>query len=281
MTSGAKKTPAWLLERLALGELAPEHADEVRARLAAEGRLLGAELEAIERSNEEIRAALPKETVAASIRRRAAAQAKPRGAATRWSMFIAPLAVAGAVGAVVMVGRPVPTPGPAVTPGIGETDVEPTTIKGTPGPALRLVVYRQRPGGGGADRLINGARAARGDRLQLAYTLAQDGLHGVLLSIDGAGRVTLHLPEEGARQAAPLRSVREIKLPTSYELDDAPGFERFVLVVAPEPFPVESALAAARALARQGAAARLQPLPLSAGFLQTSVLLDKAAGGAP
>src|SRR5436190_11158849 len=134
MTPGAKKTPGWLLERLALGELEPERADQVRAQLAAEGRLLGAELEAIERSNDDIRAALPKETVAASIRRRAAGQAEPRRTAARWSLIVGPLAAAGALAAVLVLARPDSTGGPAPR-GVRDTGGEEnTTSKGTTGP---------------------------------------------------------------------------------------------------------------------------------------------------
>jgi hypothetical protein len=103
----------------------------------------------------------------------------------------------------------------------------------------------------------------------------------VLLSIDGAGRVSQHLPEEGARTAAPLRAAREIHLPSAYELDDAPGFERFVLVTAAAPFAVAPVVEAARALAGRGEPARAVPLAIAPTFHQTSVLLRKTSKGTP
>ncbi|MDB4982965.1 MAG: hypothetical protein JWM82_3717, partial [Myxococcales bacterium] len=48
------KTPEWLIERLALGELDPATAADVRARLAAEGRTLEGEIGALAISNREI-----------------------------------------------------------------------------------------------------------------------------------------------------------------------------------------------------------------------------------
>jgi len=196
-------------------------------------------------------------------------------------MLLAPLAVAGALSLLLIARR---GDGPGMSPVAGPGDAtgeEATRIKGDGARAPRLFVYRKRRAaeGDGAERLATGARAARGDLLQLAYASGAEGLYGVLLSIDGAGHVTLHLPEEGASAAPALRWPREMKLPSSYQLDDAPGFERFVLVTAPEPFSVETALGAARALAGQGgAAARQGPLLLpSPRFHQTSVLLDKAA----
>jgi hypothetical protein len=155
--------------------------------------------------------------------------------------------------------------------------------KGDKVPSPRLWVYRQRTVANQEqpERLSDGARAARGDLLQLAYATGRDGRYGVLLSIDGAGRVTQHLPEPGASAAATLRSANEIHLPTAYELDDAPGFERFLLITSTQPFPVASALDAARALAGQGSSARTAPLPLSPDFHQTSVLLQKTSKGTP
>jgi hypothetical protein len=90
----------------------------------------------------------------------------------------------------------------------------------------------------------------------------------------------LHLPEEGARASAPPTSVRKIHLPAAYDLDDAPGFERFVLATSPQPFAVSVALDAARALAGQGASARTLP-PLDLSYRRTSVLLHNIAKGAP
>jgi hypothetical protein len=168
-------------------------------------------------------------------------------------------------------------------PGGGEPP-EQTTSKGnerTPSP--RLWVYRQRTVANQEqpERLSDGARATRGDVLQLAYAAGRDGRYGVLLSIDGAGRVTQHLPEPGTSAAATLRAANEIHLPTAYELDDAPGFERFLLVTSAQPFPVAAALDAARALAGQGGSARTASLPLPPAFHQTSVLLQKTSKGTP
>ena len=282
-----KKTPTWLLERLAQGELDHAAAEEVRARLAAEGRSLEDELAALDRSNSELLAAQPKGTVAASIRRRAEAARAGAGRSSRLNFWIAPLALTGSLGLVLLVARPWAEDPVRPRARVAE-DVENTTIKGNePGAAAapRLLVYRQRVAGttdqSSNEKLADGARAARGDLLQLAYASAPDRMYGVLLSIDGAGRVTQHLPEEGARAAAPLRALREIHLPSAYELDDAPGFERFLLITADQPFAVAPVLDAARALAAQGARAQALPLALASTFHQTSVLLRKTSKGTP
>jgi len=143
-------------------------------------------------------------------------------------------------------------------------------VKGAP--PSRLVVYRHESGG---DRpLTDGAPAAQGDLLQLAYREKHAGF-GLLLSIDGAGTVTLHWPDKPSTGAAPLETAGETRLPSAYQLDDAPAFERFFLVTAPRPFPVATVVDAARALAARPQEARTSPLPLPGTFEQTSVALAK------
>jgi hypothetical protein len=275
-----KKVPAWLLERAAHGELAAPQVDELRARLAAEGRSLEAEIAALVTSNHEIHSSVDKDRALAEIRRRAARSTERQRRSLNF--WIAPLALAGSLGIGLLLLRP-GSPSPQAVHPVGEPE-EHITFKGTRAPGTpQLWVYRQRTVANSQqpERLSDGARAARGDLLQLAYASGRDGRYGVLLSIDGAGRVTQHLPEPGASTAATLRSPNEINLPSAYELDDAPGFERFLLITSPQPFPVASALNAARALAGQGAGARTAPLPLSPDFHQPSVLLQKTSKGTP
>jgi hypothetical protein len=261
-TPAGKKTPEWLIERLALGELDPATAADVRARLAAEGRALEVEVGALSISNREILNDHPPAKVVAAVRRRAADGSRRKA---RWALAL-PLALAGAA-AVAFVVRP---HGPTHRPtSVDVPALEDTTIKG---PA-KVHVYRH--GTGVDERLGDGARAARGDLLQLAYNAGESGVFGALLSIDGAGRVTLHWPEGAGPAAARLSAKGEVKLPSAYELDDAPAFERFVLVTSDAPFAMAPVLEAARALAaRPDAHARDLALPPS--LHQTSLTLEKS-----
>jgi len=258
MTARKETTPEWLVERLALGELDAAASDEVRARLVAEGRDVDAELARLAASSREILETHAPARLVAAVRARAAA----RPGARRW-LVGAPLVLAGAL-ALVVVARPRPTTG------VSSEAPEKVTIKGDASP--RVVVYRRA--GAVSERLRDGTPAARGDLLQLAY-LAGDARFGALLSIDGRGHVTPHWPEPGAQVAAPLSARGEVRLPSAYELDDAPAFERFFLVTAAAPFPMASVLEAARALAAHPAEARARALPLPAPLRQASLTLDK------
>jgi len=282
--SNSKKNPTWLLERVAQGELAAAEVEQLRQRLAAEGRSMDDELGALQASSRHILAELPRQTVGDAIRRRAASTSPslktPR---SRLALLFAPTLLAGSVAFALFMTRGPGNPAKAVSrPPADEDDI---ILKGDILRSPRLVVYRrkaaQASGLPGSEKLSDGAPAARGDVLQLAYDKAPDGLFGVLLSIDGAGRVTQHLPEEGARAAAPLTPVREIPLPSAYELDDAPDFERFVLVTSAQPFAIEVALDAARAVSREAASAKTASLTLAPNYRQTSILVHKTGKGTP
>jgi hypothetical protein len=268
MTTRAGKTPEWLIERLALGELDEATAADVRARLAAEGRSVEGELGALAISNREILSDHPPAGMVATVRARAADR---RG--RRW-VFALPVALAGAA-ALVLVARPAPH-GPATgTTALGAPALEDTRIKG---PA-KVHVYRH--GAGVDERLADGARAARGDLLQLAYNAGEGGAFGALLSIDGRGHVTVHWPEGAGATAARLSAKGEAKLPSAYELDDAPAFERFFLVTSDAPFAMAPVLEAARALATRPSDARARELVLPAPLRQTSLTLEKARKETP
>ena len=261
------KTPAWLVERLAQGELDGNEAAAVRARLEAEGRSPDDVIAALLLADRETLAAHPPASVAAEVRRRAAPPAR-RSGIVRATFAGATFATAGAL-AVVLAARHPLTPPPAATSPVSE----PTTIKGTVATAgARLYVYRHASAGD--ERLADGERAAPGDLLQLAYTTTAEGF-GVLLSIDGAGTVTQHWPEPGRTRAAPLRVGGEVRLPSAYELDNAPAFERFFLVRADGSFDVAPILEAARALSTRAPVARRAPLPLPPHFSQVSLALEK------
>src|SRR5579863_9018293 len=257
------KTPAWLIERLAQGELGGDEAAAVRARLEAEGRSPDDVIAALVLADRETLAAHPPASVAAEVRRRAAPAPRRRPVTVRMTFAGATLAAVGGLAVVVMTGHLPPAP-PTSTRPVSES----TTIKGTVAASgARLYVYRHASAGD--ERLADGERAAPGDLLQLAYAATAEGF-GVLLSIDGAGTVTQHWPEPGKTGAAPLRVGGEVRLPSAYELDSAPAFERFFLVRADEAFDVTPVLEAARALAARSPIARRAPLPLPARFNQVS-----------
>jgi hypothetical protein len=123
------------------------------------------------------------------------------------------------------------------------------------------------------ERLGDAARVRPHDTIQLSYAAGESDRFGVVISVDGRGVITQHLPVNATAPAS-LAAARETSLPRSFELDDTPGFERFFFVTAAKPFSLNQVLEAARALAGR-TEARRQPLSLPAGLFQTSLLLEK------
>jgi hypothetical protein len=230
-------TPDWLVERLAAGDLPAAQAEALRRRL--EGEAGGPErLASLASSNAEILAAHPPAEMAHLIRTRAAADAAKRTAAlprSFWVMGVPVLACAAAIAAVFLLppARPGGSGGTVVLAPVGTAD-DGVILKGL---EPRLRVYRKL--GRKIERLTDGAAARAGDELQLAY-IAAGRRYGAVLSLDGSGRVTFHLPVDGAGSAAALlRAQGEVSLPASYQLDAAPRFERFLFVTADAPFSIE------------------------------------------
>lgn len=141
--------------------------------------------------------------------------------------------------------------------------------KGPGAPSLQVM----RKLGASAEPLDDGARVVAGDVVQLSYRIPVRQ-HGVILSFDGAGQVTVHLPASG--MTAPAIGPGEGRVDHAYQLDAAPAFERFVLLTSSEPFAVDDAVAAARATAtaRNGAS---KTLSLDPKITQQSVTLMKVS----
>jgi hypothetical protein len=96
----------------------------------------------------------------------------------------------------------------------------------------------------------------------------------VIVSIDGRGAVTVHLPPTG-REAARLRPGNRVLLDQAYELDDAPRWECFYFVTAQVPFDGQPVFEAAK---REAALRRDSPpskLALPRGLDQSMFVLQK------
>jgi hypothetical protein len=98
----------------------------------------------------------------------------------------------------------------------------------------------------GKEPLARGDKVTQGDVVQLAYN-AMGATHGVIFSIDGRGTVTLHFPSERTGSTA-LKAKGANALDFSYELDDAPRFERFFFVTSDKPVDVGTVLEKGREL---------------------------------
>lgn len=278
------RVPAWKLERYALGELPADELHRLRQRLESDADLRR-QVEALRAGDAEVRGQYPTDWMARQIRARAQ-RAEPARGELSWNRWLGFLAPAAAVALLAVVALPssdepgdeaapladsAPLAGPAPL-AMTRTQADGVRIKGD-GPTLLL----HRRTAAGSERLTEGSPARQGDLLRLQYA-ANGASHGAILSIDGRGVVTWHLPRHGDRPgavAAPL-AAGPVALDSAYELDDAPRWERFYLVAADAPFALDGVAAAARAAA--AGSAPPERLDLPERLAQTGLTVTKIDG---
>ncbi len=241
------------LERYRLGELPPDELRAFAARVAADPELQR-RLAQLESSSRDIQAAFEPPAMARRIRERVRRDAPPAPVpARRRVAWLAPASVVATCVCVAAVG---------VSLWLGRPAGDDTTIKGG---EPSLVLHRRLSQS--SEELAPGAVARQGDQIRIGYRAAGRS-HGAILSVDGRGVVSQHLPRAGDRAVA-LQPSGTAFLDFSYELDDAPRWEVFYLVTADAPFdlgPVRSALRAAAVAGRVPAALALPQGQSQAAF---------------
>lgn len=258
--------PDVVLERYRLGELPAEQAAQVEQRLQAD-EALRRRLDELTLSDQEIRRRYPPEWLADRISERLRAEHGP--SARPWLAWPLPAALAAAVVVLLVLAPrtfgPLPTGG-AVTP--SATPASPDRIKGL---KPSLVLFRRTSERG--ETLAESAVARPGDQIRIGYRAAGYA-YGAIVSVDGRGAVSVHLAKDRTR-AAPLRSGDTVLLDQTFELDDAPLFERFYFVVAAQPFPVAPVAEAARRAALERRPGAPPALALPSQYQQFVIALVK------
>jgi hypothetical protein len=234
-------TPSnFVLEQLVSGDLPEAEAGALRAAAASDPQL-AARIARLETDSASFLAAHPSADVVPSIERRlhlAQTQDRVRRGHRRrwWTLALGLPVAAAAAGLLAMNIQPMN--------GSLPPDVEWTQPKGG-APTLKVHRKTRR----GEERLRDGATVGAGDLLQLGYD-AGTATHGVVLSVDGSGVVTLHHPAD-VRASTELESGGHL-LPDAYELDAAPSFERFFFVTSNAPVDVADVRNAAKKWAKGG-----------------------------
>jgi hypothetical protein len=257
--------PDLLLERYRLNELPPADAAGVAEQLGRDARLRE-RLAALEQSDDMLREHIVR------MEPRLIAQRPPdrRGALWTTAWAIPAVVVIASVTVAVVARRPAPvtlvTP---VTPFTGPASDD--RVKGASSSAPGLALYRRTAGG--SERLADGAVAHTGDLIRVGYRAAGRP-YGLIVSIDGAGGVTMHLPPAGDRAAA-LKDGATVLLDQAYELDEAPRWEQFYFIAGRTAFDVAPVVRAARDAASARTGSPPAGLALPRGLEQVSFTLQK------
>ena len=249
-----RKVPDVVLERYRLKELPENSARAVEAMLAADPELQ-ARLDAIEISDDEIHRHYRNGITLHDVR------SPSRRTVLRFA--VAALVVAAA-SIVLILALPRILSSPA-------GDVPAERAKGTVGTRPSLSIYRHTPAG--SERLADGDLVHAGDLVRVGY--ASGGRpFGLILSIDGRGAVTMHLPPAGDWAVA-LQPGSNILLDAAYELDDAPRIERFYFITGNDAFAAGPVMQAARRAAGERGGALPSTLSLPAGLDQVTFAIQK------
>jgi hypothetical protein len=265
------------LEKYLLGELSEEKAKDLGSLLDQEPAWKTA-LEEMESSNRDFLSRHPAERVVPLILDRYAREISgrrpepPPERSRLWKriLLLSPAAAAALV--LLLIFHPWDRKG-AVLPFL-DTFPDTTIIKGLPAVDLaktQLLLFRRR--GEQAELVENGQWAREGDLLQLAYVSA-DEPYGLILSLDGRGRVTRHFPMAPGKPS-PLKLKVKVILPVAIELDDAPNFERFFFITSRELIDEDEVLRRAAALAANPERAAREEIDLPAGCRQSSLIVYK------
>jgi len=232
-----QRIPDFFTEQDALGELPLDCDPAICTRLETEPQR-SARLAELQDSNRRILADYPPEQMALEIKNRAERVIKK----SRQQMALR-LALAGIPAMILLVLAAIFLAPAIFDTGKPEETVLPPEITRVKGPA-RLFMHRKLATGD--KQLKSGSPARPGDLIQISY-LAGDANHGVIFSVDGRGQVSLHFPADESGSTT-LEKKGLINLDFSYELDDAPDFERFFVVSSEDPIDVRKVLEAARNL---------------------------------
>jgi len=260
----------WELERYLLCELSPARMDEIKAMLETDPKLRE-KLNVLKSSNEEILEQYPPEVIVPRIKSR---PKKGHEDKAGYPVLLKRLLYATPALAAVLVVLFIVFQDRGIRTGLDMEGLHGTRIKGIEKIDMsKPYILIHRKVDDTVELLENGDSARAGDLLQIAYT-SVGANYGVILSLDGRGVVTLHYPESAGKDPTLSQDNRTL-LSSSYELDDAPSFERFFFITSKSEIDVQEVLKSAKTLAKNIKKSKTDNLDLPDSFDQYSLLIKK------
>lgn len=222
--------PEILREQSLLGELSAELQAEIEASEGFAAFQSQRELE-----NEQIFHQYPLSKMSQQIRNRVLTNDKPRDNLSNFSrIMFSVIPAAAALLVIILITQPFQS-------SLNNQDT--TRIKGDVQNGFNnnisdvpvLEIWKQT--GSAAIPLKSGSTVKAYDSLQIAYR-AMGRSFGMIVSLDGTGKLTLHFPESFTASNS-LRQGNAVVLPYAYQLDNAPRFERFFFITSTKPFKID------------------------------------------
>jgi hypothetical protein len=265
--------PDILLERYVLNELDKKEKLKIKT-LAQEDKTIQKRIKDIELSNKKILSRYPAQIIAASIKAKLASD-KPLRQHAVSDFFLRPLPLAGLATACLVILAAtfiLPLFRPSESVVITEEN-ETTRIKGSDINYNEPALFIFRKNNTQEEKLKDGSTVFAHDTIQIQYFAATDK-YGIIFSIDGRGMITLHFPDQ--EQANTMLSLnKKVLLENSFELDDAPSFERFFFITSNSPINVTAVLNKAKQITEDLNSALKDYLDLPKEYKQTTITLLK------
>lgn len=259
--------PQWKLERYALGELPPSELEIIKTQIANDPEAQ-TRLQQIDSSNREF--LQQNDPHAAAKRLTALSKARSRDESTSSGWIWKPVTAFAALAIAAFLGTNMITTQGPVEQGMEVAMVSPPDdgVR-TKGLQNRIELWQKT--GDSIAMILDGAKVNAGDLLQIR-TQVDKKCFAAVISLDGRGNWTKHLPENGP-QASAMEPGTSGFLPFSYQLDDAPRYEVFWLVTSDSAFSVDSLVKSLDALS--GSPIAPPVLPLDTRFHQVRLAVVK------
>lgn len=236
-----------LVERYILGELNADQTKEFQLLEISDSEFK-ARVESLRASNVEILNDYPApfftERIRTALPQTKKLKNKKRSPFLLWSFGLSSVLLASVWGFILINHS-------NVTPTNIQSDNDTIILKGD---TADLTLYRKTASGG--EKITDGSPAREGDSIQISYRSSKP--YGMILSIDGRGTITYHLPKS-VLGAAKIKIGQTVLLDQSYTLDDAPMYERFVFAVSDSPIDAKQILTAVKS--SKGEPSKLQKIP--------------------
>lgn len=268
------KIKPWILERYILGELSPHKSMEIKNLLKKE-KNIKLRIERLIQSNKDFLKQYPSEQILPEIMSRCDNE-KNKSERKKRNVHRLFLWVSSSVSLMIVLLTIFLAlqKNNMFNPESSRENSRENRAKGiVPLKASQPEIFIFRKNKDGVEQLHEGSVVNKGDLLQISYLSVND-TKGMIVSIDGNRVVTLHYPEN-INDSPLLQKHKQAYLENSYELDNAPDFERFFLITSNSEFDLKEIMFEVESFARYSMRIKEEELDLNDNYNQVSIILIK------
>lgn len=256
MNQNNETIPQWKLERFILGELPKKELEALQARVRVDHDLQN-RLSELKIQNDKYIANIDLEALANRIHGKHRINISQKFTTKKLNWFSIPVTAIACM-AILFIGIFVYTS--------NKSTLTDDRVKGG---GNRIELWQKKEGI--VANILNNALLEKGDVIQIRIH-PEKKCFGVVVSLDGRGTWTTHLPDSGSTSKA-IKPGKDEFLDFAYQLDDAPNYEVFWLVTSDKTFNIDTLMNHFKQL--NGSPVPPSSLPLNKSFTQTRISIRK------